>query len=80
MATITPEIGEVLTSGRLAHGVTVNPDGSPQLSVVWIGVEHDEIVIGHLMGGRKVANIARDPRVAMTIETEGAKRSASRTT
>jgi PPOX class probable F420-dependent enzyme len=72
VATITPEIRAVLTSGRLAHLVTVNPDGSPQLSVVWIGVENDEIVIGHLMGGRKVANIARDPRVAMTIEAEGA--------
>jgi len=72
MPLITPEIRRALTSGRLAHFVTINPDGSPQLSIVWIGVEDDEIVIGHLMGGRKVANIARDPRVALTIEAEGA--------
>lgn len=61
-----------LTAGRLGHLSTVNPDGSPQVSVVWIGLEGDEIVIGHLMAGRKVANIARDPRVALTVEAEGA--------
>ncbi len=72
MATITPEIREVLTSGRLAHLTTINPDGSPQVSVVWIGLEGDDIAIGHLMGGRKVTNIARDPRVAITIEANGA--------
>jgi hypothetical protein len=42
------------------------------MSVVWVGVEDDEIVIGHLMGGRKVQNIKRDPRVALTIEADGA--------
>ena len=72
MAIITLEIRQALTSGRLAHFVTINPDGSPQLSVAWIGVEDDEIVIGHLMGGRKITNVARDPRVALTIEAEGA--------
>ncbi len=51
---------------------TVNPDGSPQVSVVWIGVEGDEIVIGHLGQGRKVSNIGNDPRVALTVEADGA--------
>jgi PPOX class probable F420-dependent enzyme len=60
-----------LTAGRLGHLTTINPDGSPQASVVWIGVDGDEIVIGHLMGGRKVQNIARDPRVTLTVEAEG---------
>jgi PPOX class probable F420-dependent enzyme len=72
VATITPEIREVLTSGHLAHLTTINPDGSPQVSVVWIGLEGDDIAIGHLMGGRKVTNVARDPRVAITIEANGA--------
>lgn len=61
-----------LTAGRLAHLATVNPDGSPQMSVVWIGLDGDDIVTGHLMGGRKVQNIARDPRVALTVEADGA--------
>ena len=71
MATMTPQIVAALTAGRVAHLTTVNADGSPQMSVVWVGVEDDEIVIGHLMGGRKVQNIQRDPRVALTIEADG---------
>jgi PPOX class probable F420-dependent enzyme len=73
MAAITDEVRGALTAGRLAHLSTVNPDGSPQVSVVWVGLgEADDIVIGHLMGGRKITNIARDPRVALTIEADGA--------
>lgn len=61
-----------LTAGHLAHLATINADGSPHLSAVWIGLRGDEIVIGHMMGGRKVRNISRDSRVALTVETEGA--------
>jgi PPOX class probable F420-dependent enzyme len=61
-----------LTEGRLAHLTTINDDGSPQISAVWTGLDGDEIVVAHLMGGRKVQNIAADPRVALSIETEGA--------
>jgi PPOX class probable F420-dependent enzyme len=71
-ATLTPEVRQALTAGRLAHLTTLNPDGSPQASVVWIGLEGDDIVVGHLMGGRKVTNVARDPRVVLTVEAEGA--------
>lgn len=35
---------------------------------MWVGVEGEEAVIGHLMGGAKARNIARDPRVALTVE------------
>jgi PPOX class probable F420-dependent enzyme len=60
-----------LTAGRLAHLVTINADGSPQVSVVWAGLEDDEIVVGHLGSGRKIANITADPRVALSMEAEG---------
>ena len=69
---ITDDIRRALTAGRLAHLTTVNPDGSPQVSVVWIGLDGDDIVIGHLGAGRKVTNIARDPRVALSVEVAGA--------
>ncbi|HXY44505.1 MAG TPA: PPOX class F420-dependent oxidoreductase [Acidimicrobiales bacterium] len=72
MTILTEDVRRALTAGRLAHLATVNSDGSPQVSVVWIGLDGDDIVIGHLMGGRKVTNIARDPRVALTVEAEGA--------
>ncbi len=66
---LTPDVRAVLSSGRAAHLATTNADGSPQLSVVWIGLEDEEIVIGHLRHGRKLTNILRDPRVVLTVET-----------
>ena len=71
-AILTDDVRHALTAGRLAHLTTINADGSPQVSVVWIGLDGDDIVVGHLMGGRKVTNIGRDPRVALTVEAEGA--------
>ena len=72
MTVLTDDTCAALTAGRLAHLVTINPDSSPQVSVVWIGLDGDDIVVGHLMGGRKVTNIARAPRVALSVEAEGA--------
>jgi PPOX class probable F420-dependent enzyme len=59
----------LVESGALAHLVTRNPDGSPQISCVWVGLEDDEIVSGHLSSSqRKLANVARDPRVSLSME------------
>ncbi len=46
---------------------TVNPDGSPQTSVLWVGLDGDTVVISALANRRKVRNIQRDPRVSLTI-------------
>jgi PPOX class probable F420-dependent enzyme len=59
----------VLESAALAHLVTLNPDGSPQVSVVWVGLDGDEIVAGHLPEHRKGRNIRNDSRVALSLET-----------
>jgi len=66
---IPASIRRLIESGGHAHLVTLNPDGSPQVTVVWIGLEGDEIVAGHLPRNRKVRNIERDPRVAISLET-----------
>lgn len=71
MSALTGETVAALTAGRLAHLVTIDPDGGPQVSIVWVGVENDEIVCAHLGHGRKLANIARDPRVVLSMEAEG---------
>lgn len=63
----------VLLSGALAHLVTINPDGSPQVSCIWVGLDGDEIVSAHLSPSqRKLQNIARDPRVVLSIEAADA--------
>ena len=71
MTQLSDEVRQAITAGRLGHLGTIDADGGPQASVVWIGLDGDEIVVGHLMGGRKVTNIARDPRVALTVEADG---------
>jgi PPOX class probable F420-dependent enzyme len=59
----------VLESAALAHLVTLNPDGSPQVTVVWVGLDGEEIVAAHLPEHRKVRNIRNDSRVALSLET-----------
>jgi PPOX class probable F420-dependent enzyme len=58
-----------ITSGHVAHLVTLAADGSPQLSAVWVGLDGDQIVSGHMGDRQKLRNIRRDPRVALSIET-----------
>ncbi len=68
MVAIPESARSVLQSDRLGHLVTINPDGSPQVSVVWVGVDGDGIVLAHLGAGQKIRNIERDPRVALSVE------------
>ena len=71
MTTSLPDSARaVLHSPALAHLVTLNPDGSPQVTVVWVGLNGDEIVAAHLPEHRKVRNIRNDSRVALSIETD----------
>lgn len=66
--TIPAAVRALVEEGRLAHLVTIEPDGSPQVTGIWVGIEDDEIVSGHLSETqRKLANIRRDPRVAVSI-------------
>lgn len=71
MPTLPPEARELLESDGLVHLVTLNPDGSPQLSCVWVGLDGDEIVSGHMLRRQKIRNVERDPRVVLSIEGEG---------
>jgi len=62
---------DLISSGALAHLVTLNDDGSPQVSVVWTGLDGDELVCAHLDGRqRKLQNLRRDPRVAVSYESD----------
>jgi PPOX class probable F420-dependent enzyme len=68
---LSDDVRHVIESGRLAHLVTVNADGSPHVTIVWVGLDGDDLVIGKLAADQKVANIRRDPRVSLSIEAEG---------
>ncbi len=72
MTALSAAARAAIEAGHLAHLVTVNEDGSPHVAIVWIGIEDDEIVSAHLdRRQRKLTNVARDPRVALSIETGG---------
>jgi PPOX class probable F420-dependent enzyme len=61
---------ELLQSAAVATIVTVNDDGSPHVSSAWVGMQDGEIVFATLPDQRKLHNIRRDPRVAISIQGE----------
>lgn len=70
MTTLPDTARALVQSGRLAHVVTRNADGSPQVSCVWIALDGDELVMMHTAEHLKVRNLRRDPRVVVSIDSE----------
>jgi PPOX class probable F420-dependent enzyme len=66
---LSDEALALLASDAVAIVVTVDADGSPHLSSAWVGVDDGEIVIGTLDDQRKLQNLRRDPRIALTIQS-----------
>lgn len=62
------ELRDLIESGPMAHLSTINPDGSPQVTVIWIGLDGDEVVSGHMARHVKLRNIERDPRVVLSFD------------
>jgi PPOX class probable F420-dependent enzyme len=71
MSTLNAEARALLESDALVHLVTLNSDGTPQVTCVWVGLDGDEIVSGHMMRNQKVRNCERDPRVVLSVEGAG---------
>jgi PPOX class probable F420-dependent enzyme len=67
MSPLPPELRELVESAPLAHLSTLNADGSPQVSVIWIGLDGDDLVSGHMGRYAKVRNVERDPRVTLSF-------------
>lgn len=67
MAVITDDIAAILDGKVFVHLGTTNPDGSPQVSVVWIDRNGDRILFGTADGRVKPRNLRRDPRVAVSF-------------
>ena len=69
MVAIPDSARAVLEGPNLAHVVTIDPDGSPQVSCVWVGLDGDEVVFASLGPWRKLRNLERDPRIALSVES-----------
>lgn len=71
MPRLTQAIRAFLATGPLAHVVTLDPDGDPHVSLAWVGIEDDEIVIGTLGDQHKLRNLRADPRIALSFQAPG---------
>ena len=59
-----------VASGRLVHLATINVDGTPQVTCIYVGWDGDDIVAGHLADHVKLRNIRRDPWVTLSVESD----------
>jgi PPOX class probable F420-dependent enzyme len=51
----------------LASLATLNPDGSPQITPLWVDLDGDDVVFNTAQGRKKARNLERDSRVAVTV-------------
>ncbi|WP_406276857.1 PPOX class F420-dependent oxidoreductase [Nocardia sp. NBC_00881] len=58
---------ELLDGTNFATVATLNPDGEPQTSVVWILREGDTVMFSSTTNRQKVRNLTRDPRISLTV-------------
>jgi PPOX class probable F420-dependent enzyme len=68
MSSLPRELRDLIESGPMAHLSTINPDGSPQVTVIWIGLDGDDLVSGHMGWYAKLRNIQRDARVVLSFD------------
>ncbi|MFI6446338.1 PPOX class F420-dependent oxidoreductase [Kitasatospora sp. NPDC050543] len=68
MAAQLSDRAKALIDGKsFAVVATVQPDGSPQASVVWVKRDGDDILFSTVEGRRKHLNMVKDPRVSLVV-------------
>jgi PPOX class probable F420-dependent enzyme len=65
--TLTDDVREKLAKPNFWQLATVNPDGSPTVTPVWVDVEDGHVIVNTAIGRRKERNVRRDPRVALSM-------------
>jgi PPOX class probable F420-dependent enzyme len=64
---ITPELEQLLKEASYAQIATLMPDGSPQLTQVWVDTDGRHVIVNTVATHQKVRNVRRDPRVAINV-------------
>jgi PPOX class probable F420-dependent enzyme len=68
MPALPAALRALVESGPLAHLSTINADGSPQVSVVWVGLDGEDLVTAHMRRTQlKLRNLDRDPRAVLSF-------------
>lgn len=66
-ARLTPKAIKLIEGKNFAHVATIMPDGSPQVTPMWVDRDGGTILVNTRIGRVKQKNLARDPRVAISI-------------
>ncbi|MFF8374473.1 PPOX class F420-dependent oxidoreductase [Streptomyces lydicus] len=67
-ATLSDDLKKLLDTPVFVIVTTIQPDGSPQASPVWVKRDGDDLLISTTVGRRKERNIRRDPRVSVVVQ------------
>ncbi|MFG3117196.1 PPOX class F420-dependent oxidoreductase [Streptomyces sp. NPDC048197] len=67
-ATLSDDLKKLLDTPVFVTVATIQPDGSPQVSPVWVKRDGDDLLISTTVGRRKEANVRRDPRVSVVVQ------------
>ncbi|TDD31573.1 PPOX class F420-dependent oxidoreductase [Nonomuraea terrae] len=67
MVKLSEDVRKLLDAPNYATVTSLNPDGGPQSTVVWVRTDGDEVLFSTVKGRRKPRNFARDPRVSLLV-------------
>ncbi|RZS41329.1 PPOX class probable F420-dependent enzyme [Herbihabitans rhizosphaerae] len=67
MTTLTEQARDLLDGKNFATIATLNEDGSPHTSVIWVTSDGDDVLFTTRADRRKARNVARDPRVSISL-------------
>ena len=67
MAALSEPVRKLIAEPNIGHLATLMPDGSPQVTPVWVDTDGEHVLVNTAQGRQKPRNLARDPRVAITI-------------
>jgi PPOX class probable F420-dependent enzyme len=72
MERIPQALRDLLATGPLATVATIDPDGTPHVTLAWAGLDGDELVMATFFNltQRKLTNLRRDPRVVVSVQAK----------
>ncbi|GAA2327606.1 PPOX class F420-dependent oxidoreductase [Streptomyces caniferus] len=71
-ATLSDDLKTLLDTPVFVTVATIQPDGSPQVSPVWVKRDGNDLLFSTTVGRRKEANLQRDPRVSIVVQPSDA--------
>ncbi|MEU9101162.1 PPOX class F420-dependent oxidoreductase [Streptomyces sp. NPDC048361] len=67
-AELSDKLKDLLDAPHFVNIATIQPDGSPQVSPVWVKRDGNDVLISTTVGRRKEKNMRRDPRVSVLLQ------------